>query len=53
MARELNVKPEEVLEMEDAHVRRRWLLDPSPDDDGERPSAPIAYLADDRTNPPR
>ncbi|HEX6398410.1 MAG TPA: RNA polymerase factor sigma-32, partial [Steroidobacteraceae bacterium] len=46
MARELNVKREEVIEMETRMSGGDVLLDPSPSDDGEEAFGPIAYLAD-------
>jgi len=46
MARELNVKREEVIEMEARMAGGDVLLDPSPSDDGEEAFGPIAYLAD-------
>ena len=46
MARELNVKREEVLEMEARMAGGDVLLDPAPSDDGEEGFGPIAYLAD-------
>ncbi|WP_407704101.1 RNA polymerase sigma factor RpoH [Xylophilus rhododendri] len=46
MAERLNVKPEEVLEMEMRMAGGDVLLDPSPSDDGEQAFGPIAYLAD-------
>ena len=46
MARELNVKREEVMEMETRMSGGDVLLDPSPTDDGEQAYGPIAYLAD-------
>src|SRR3569833_1457161 len=46
MARELNVKREEVIEMETRMAGGDVLLDPSPSDDGEEAFGPIAYLAD-------
>ena len=46
MARELNVKPEEVVEMETRMSGGDVLLDPAPSDDGEQAFGPIAYLAD-------
>jgi RNA polymerase sigma-32 factor len=46
MARELKVKPEEVLEMETRLMGGDVLLDPSPSDDGEDAFGPIAYLTD-------
>jgi RNA polymerase sigma-32 factor len=46
MARELNVKREEVIEMETRMAGGDVMLDPSPSDDGEEAFGPIAYLAD-------
>lgn len=46
MARELNVKPEEVREMETRLAGGDVVLDPSPSDDGEETYGPIAWLAD-------
>ncbi len=46
MARELNVKREEVIEMETRMAGGDVLLDPTPGDDGEEAFGPIAYLAD-------
>jgi RNA polymerase sigma-32 factor len=46
MARELNVKPEEVREMETRLSGGDVVLDPGPGDDGEDSFGPIAYLAD-------
>ena len=46
MARELNVKREEVLEMETRMSGGDVLLDPAPSDDGEQAFGPIAYLSD-------
>jgi len=46
MARELNVKREEVIEMETRMAGGDVLLDPAPGDDGEEAFGPIAYLAD-------
>ncbi len=46
MARELNVKPEEVREMEMRLSGGDVVLDPAPGDDGEDSFGPIAYLAD-------
>ena len=45
MARELNVKREEVIEMETRMSGGDVLLDPAPNDEGEA-FGPIAYLAD-------
>ena len=52
MARELNVKPAEVIEMETRLSGGDVALDP-PGDDGEEGFGPIAYLADDRQEPTR
>jgi len=46
MASELNVKREEVIEMESRLAGGDVLLDPSPSDDGEQAFGPIAYLSD-------
>jgi len=46
MAERLNVKPEEVKEMEMRMSGGDVLLDPAPSDDGEQAFGPIAYLAD-------
>src|SRR4051812_46913817 len=46
MARELNVKPQEVIEMEARMAGGDVLLDPAPNDDGDEAFGPIAYLAD-------
>jgi len=46
MAERLNVKPEEVKEMEMRLSGGDVLLDPAPSDDGEQAFGPIAYLAD-------
>jgi RNA polymerase sigma-32 factor len=46
MARDLNVKREEVVEMEARMAGGDVLLDPAPSDDGEEAFGPIAYLAD-------
>ena len=46
MARQLNVKREEVIEMETRMSGGDVLLDPAPSDDGEQAFGPIAYLAD-------
>jgi RNA polymerase sigma-32 factor len=50
MARELNVKREEVIEMEARMSGGDVLLDPAPNDDGEA-FGPIAYLADGSHEP--
>src|SRR3954470_9641702 len=52
MARDLNVKPEEVLEMETRMSGGDVAME-SQNDDGEEAYAPIAYLADDRDEPTR
>jgi len=52
MARELNVKPEEVIEMETRLSGGDVALEPQGDDEDEA-FAPIAYLADDRDVPTR
>ena len=46
MATKLNVKREEVIEMETRLSGAEVLLDPAPSDDGEQAFGPIAYLAD-------
>ena len=51
VARELNVKREEVLEMETRLSGGDVVLDPSPADDGEDSYGPIAWLADHRQEP--
>jgi RNA polymerase sigma-32 factor len=55
MARELNVKPEEVLEMETRMAGGDVALEPQEGDDGEESKsfAPIAYLADEASEPTR
>jgi RNA polymerase sigma-32 factor len=52
VASELNVKPEEVLEMETRMSGGDVALEPQ-SDDGEESYAPIAYLADDASEPTR
>ena len=52
VARELNVKPEEVIEMEMRLSGGDVALEPQ-NDDGEESYAPIAYLADDSSEPTR
>jgi RNA polymerase sigma-32 factor len=52
MANELNVKPEEVVEMEMRLSGGDVALEPQ-SDDGEESYAPIAYLADDTNEPTR
>jgi len=51
MARELDVKPEDVIEMETRMAGGDVLLDPTPGDDGEDAFGPIAYLTDTRHEP--
>jgi len=51
MARELNVKPEEVLEMETRLSGGDVLLDPMASDDGEDVYGPISYLTDSSHEP--
>ena len=51
MARDLNVKREEVIEMEARMAGGDVMLDPAPHDDGEEAFGPIAYLADARHEP--
>ena len=51
MAKELNVKREEVMEMEMRMSGGDVLLDPAPSDDGEVAYGPIAYLADAHHEP--
>ena len=46
MARKLNVKREEVIEMETRMSGGDVLLDPAPNDDGDEGYGPIAYLSD-------
>ena len=52
VARELNVKPDEVVEMETRLAGGDVALEPT-GDDGEEDYAPIAYLADERHEPTR
>jgi len=51
MARELKVKPEEVIEMETRMSGGDVMLDPGPSDDGEDAYGPIAYLTDTMHEP--
>ena len=51
VASQLNVKREEVLEMETRMSGGDVLLDPTPSDDGEQAFGPIAYLADANHEP--
>lgn len=53
VARELNVKREDVLEMEMRLAGGDVALEPQADDDGEESYAPIAYLADESNEPTR
>jgi RNA polymerase sigma-32 factor len=52
VARQLNVKPEEVVEMETRLTGGDVALEPQ-GDEGEESYAPIAYLADDSSEPTR
>ena len=51
VAAQLNVKREEVIEMEQRMSGGDVLLDPAPSDDGEQAFGPIAYLADGAHEP--
>jgi RNA polymerase sigma-32 factor len=51
MAERLNVKREDVLEMQTRMSGGDVLLDPSPSDDGDEAFGPIAYLADTQHEP--
>ena len=51
VARELNVRPQDVLEMETRLSGGDVSLEPSPADDTEETFAPIAYLADESSEP--
>ena len=51
MASRLNVKPEDVLEMEARLAGGDVLLDPTPGGDGEDAFGPISYLTDARFEP--
>ena len=51
MAKTLNVKREEVIEMEQRMSGGDVLLDPSPNDDGDDAFGPITYLADATQEP--
>jgi len=53
VARELNVKPDDVLEMETRMAGGDVSLEPTVADDGEESYAPIAYLADESHEPTR
>ena len=51
IAQELNVKPEEVMEMEYRLNGQEISLDANVDEDGEEVFSPIAYLADESPEP--
>jgi RNA polymerase sigma-32 factor len=51
VATKLNVKREEVIEMEARFAGGDVLLDPAPSDDGEEAFGPIAYLSDNSMEP--
>ncbi len=51
IARELNVKPEEVVEMEKRMGGHDIALEPLSDDDSDEQFSPIAYLPDSRPDP--
>jgi RNA polymerase sigma-32 factor len=53
VARTLNVKAEEVIEMETRLAGGDVALEPQEGDDGEETYAPIAYLADEASEPTR
>jgi RNA polymerase sigma-32 factor len=54
MATELNVRPEDVIEMETRMAGGDVALENSADDDSEyAPAAPLAYLADETSEPTR
>ena len=53
VARELNVKPEDVVEMETRLAGGDVALEPQTDDSEEGGYAPIAYLADEASEPTR
>jgi RNA polymerase sigma-32 factor len=53
VAAALNVKPEDVLEMETRLAGGDVALEPQEGDDGEESFAPIAYLADEASEPTR
>ncbi|PKO43510.1 MAG: RNA polymerase sigma factor RpoH [Betaproteobacteria bacterium HGW-Betaproteobacteria-22] len=52
IARELNVKPEEVMEMESRLNGHEISLEANVDDDGDDQYSPIAYLQDESLSPP-
>ncbi len=51
MAKDLNVKREEVIEMETRMSGGDVILDPSPNDDGDETYGPISYLTDINNEP--
>ena len=51
IARELNVKPEEVVEMETRLSGRDIAIDPTPSDDDEQSYSPISWLTDSEDEP--
>ena len=51
IARDLNVKREDVIEMQVRMTGGDVVLDPAPADDGEQSFGPIAYLTDARHEP--
>ena len=53
VATELNVRPEEVIEMETRMAGGDVALEAPTDDDGDAPVAPLAYLADEAHEPTR
>ena len=53
MATELNVRPEDVIEMETRMAGGDVALEVPVDDDGDGPVAPLAYLADEVHEPTR
>ena len=53
VATELNVRPEDVIEMEIRMAGGDVALEAPTDDDGEGPAAPLAYLADEVHEPTR
>jgi RNA polymerase sigma-32 factor len=53
VATELNVRPEDVIEMETRMAGGDVALEAQADDDHDAPMAPVAYLADDQHEPTR
>ena len=53
VAAELDVRPEDVIEMETRMAGGDVALEAPTDDDGDAPVAPLAYLADDAHEPTR